>query len=680
MMKREGGIVSQLKPKVCLSSFDVTVLTGELNAKLQGYYIDKIYQVSPLTILIKLNKPASPKIQLVVAAGKSMHTTRYEVEKPVKPSGFSLALRKHLLNGRIQAIRQPDFERITIIDVSKGEKIFRLLAELFGKGNLILTDGEERILQALSYRRMRDREIIRGEILELPPPIGIDPRKIVLEELSARLGESKGTVVKVLTSILGIGGIYAEEILIYAGVEKTVNCTELEPETIEQIYRATKEIFTQIENPKPQIVMDEDGSLLDITPFPLQAYSGKPHKPCPTMDEALDFYFTKKVFEEEEGKQQGRSAQKLEEQSRIAREQSAKLKKLGEERGENRRGGELIFKCVGELTQLTLWIHKKREMKMGWREIEAEALSKSSANEFPFQSFRSIDPKDPSMKISLEGIDLNLNLNETVHRNASILYDRAKSVEAKIASLKEAMTETSRKMEDLKGKFDTAKKELKEPVKVQEKKWFEKYRFFHSSESFLVVAGKDASSSEALIKRYTEPQDIVFHADVIGAPFTVIKTGGKTPPETTIQEAAQFAACYSRAWREGHTVVDVYYVKPDQLSKTAPSGEYLGRGSFMVRGQRSYLHNVTLSLGVGVKFDGGVEVVAGPVSTVKKSTPIYVTLSPGDESTKEISVKIRRSILEKLPAKLKVEFSKTQLDLSAIIPFGKAKLVSEKHL
>lgn len=671
----------QLKPKECVSSFDVTILTRELNRELKGYYIDKIYQVSTLTFLIKLNKPASPPRQLIVAAGRSMHITKYEVEKPVKPSGFSLALRKHLLNGRIQAVRQPDFERMTIIEVSKGKGIFRLVAELFGKGNLILTDGEERILQALSYRRMRDREITRGEMLEFPPPVGIDPQKLVLEELSTKLRGSKGSVVKALTSILGIGGIYAEEILLSAGVEKTVNCVELSPEAVDRIYRAAEETVKRMDNPEPQIVLGEDESLLDVTPFPLKAYSGKPRRLHSTLNEALDEYFTKTVFKEEEERHDEQYAQKLKEQSRIAEEQSARLRELEEARMRKRRGGELMFKFAGDLTQLTRWIAERRERQMGWREIEKEALSRREVDEPSFQQFKSIDPKEPLMKITLEGLELDLNLRETVHRNASLQYDEAKKAEAKIASLKEAMDETSRRMTALKERIEVAKKEVKKPAKAREKKWFEKYRFFHSSEGYLVVAGKDASSSDALIKRYTEPYDIVFHADVVGAPFTVVKTKGKPPSETTLQEAAQFAACYSRAWREGHSSTDVYHVKPEQLSKAAPSGEYLTRGAFMVSGQRSYLRNVPLRLAVGVKLDGEIEVIVGPVSAVKNRGAVYVELSPGDEAAKDIATKIKRIIVGSLPATRRDEASKKPLEVfSSIIPFGRARLASEKHL
>jgi len=168
---------------------------------------------------------------------------------------------------------------------------------------------------------------------------------------------------------------------------------------------------------------------------------------------------------------------------------------------------------------------------------------------------------------------------------------------------------------------------------------------------------------------------------VVGAPFTVVKTRGNTPSETTLQEAAQFAACYSRAWREGHSATDVYYVKPEQLSKAAPSGEYLTRGAFMISGQRSYLRNVPLRLAVGVKLDGEIEVLAGPVSAVKKSGAIYVELSPGDEFAKDISAKIRRIIVESLPATRRGEVSKKLLEIfSSMIPFGRARLISEKHL
>ena len=47
--------------------------------------------------------------------------------------------------------------------------MLRLILELFGEGNIILADEEGKILQALFFKRMRDRNIVRNEIYQFPP-------------------------------------------------------------------------------------------------------------------------------------------------------------------------------------------------------------------------------------------------------------------------------------------------------------------------------------------------------------------------------------------------------------------------------------------------------------------------------------------------------------------------------
>lgn len=52
-----------------------------------------------------------------------------------------------------------------------------------------------------------------------------------------------------------------------------------------------------------------------------------------------------------------------------------------------------------------------------------------------------------------------------------------------------------------------------------------------------------------------------------------------------------------------------WWVNSSQVSKTAPSGEYLTTGSFMIRGKKNFLPAVPIVLGFGILFrleDGSV--------------------------------------------------------------------------
>ncbi len=92
--------------KFQLSSFDLKILVRELNEQLKGFYLNKIYQINPTTLLLKFAKPGEAKRNLIIEAGRRIHLTRYEVEKPLRPPPFCAALRKHLSNARLLDIEQ----------------------------------------------------------------------------------------------------------------------------------------------------------------------------------------------------------------------------------------------------------------------------------------------------------------------------------------------------------------------------------------------------------------------------------------------------------------------------------------------------------------------------------------------------------------------------------------------
>lgn len=146
--------------------------------------------------------------------------------------------------------------------------------------------------------------------------------------------------------------------------------------------------------------------------------------------------------------------------------------------------------------------------------------------------------------------------------------------------------------------------------KVRKVYWFEKFYWFISSENYLVIAGRDQQQNELIVKRYMRPTDLYVHADIHGASSVIIKnpTGLPVPPKT-LNEAGTMAICYSVAW-DAKVVTNAYWVSGEQVSKTAPTGEYLTTGSFMVRGKKNFLPPSHLVLGLSFLFrleDGCVE-------------------------------------------------------------------------
>ena len=210
---------------------------------------------------------------------------------------------------------------------------------------------------------------------------------------------------------------------------------------------------------------------------------------------------------------------------------------------------------------------------------------------------------------------------------------------------------------------------------MENKEWFEKFHWFTSSDGFLVVAGKDTVSNEVLVKKYATQEDVVFHAEISGAPFVVVKAEGKTISEQTLHEAGEFAASFSRAWRENAGSADVYWVKVDQLSKSGPSGESVPHGAFAVVGKRNWTRNVPLKTAVGIIVNEETSYVGGPVDAVKAKTKTYVVLSPGDTQGKDLLKQILKSLMLKLPKEQREKAGKTSIEqIREFVPYTKGTI------
>ena len=198
---------------------------------------------------------------------------------------------------------------------------------------------------------------------------------------------------------------------------------------------------------------------------------------------------------------------------------------------------------------------------------------------------------------------IEIDLNLSAQANARKYF-----VQKKSAAVKEKKTVESGNVA-LKSAEKKTKQQLKEMSKIatinkaRKVFWFEKFFWFISSENFLVIGGKDAQQNELLVKRYMKPNDVYVHADLHGAATVIVKNSSSSAPvpPKTLTEAGQFAVCFSAAW-DSKVVTAAYWVKPDQVSKTAPSGEYLTVGSFMIRGKKNFLPPATLIMGFGFLF------------------------------------------------------------------------------
>jgi len=666
-----------------MTSFDVAALVHELSQTIRGARIENIYQINSTTLIFRLHQPNQPTLQLLIEAGKRAHLTSYAWSKPAKPPAFCMALRKHLRNGKILEVQQHEFERVITLKIGTREGTFLLVTELFGDGNIILVSPQGTILYALTYRRMRDRNILRGENFKPAPPSGKNPFHLSRPDLDEIKHYGQLEIVRALTKFLSIGGLYAEEILLRAEIDKNTLCEMLTKQQINEIFAQTQTLLsktTALEF-EPCIVLDERGEWVDVVPFPLKKYANLTLKPYKSFNEASDEYYAKVVTIEKVSKTEMEFARELARVQRTLEDQQKALEESRKIKEQNKAVGDLVYSHLGELQLLAQRIMEEKSRDKTWEQISTEIEKEKQAKHVPFIYFQSLDTKHRVLNVSVENKTFSLDLTRSIQANAASYYERAKKAERKFDGAEKALRETKTKIQELqKGLREKTEKVIKEtPLKRKKKEWYEKFRWFNSSDGFLVIGGRDATTNEIIIKKHTEPTDVVFHADIVGAPFVVIKAEGKIPSEQALREAAQFAASYSRAWREMFHAIDVYWVNPNQLSKSPPPGQYLEKGAFIVRGKKNYLRKVPLCVGIGTVIkENYIEVVGGPCEAIKKQTTSYVEVVPGQQASSSLAKRIRKLLAEKTPVELRKQVLETPLEeIQSFIPSGKGAISLE---
>jgi len=674
------------------TSFDVAAVVRELKETILDFHVSNVYQLDSKTLLLKLHKPDKPAFGLVLESSRRLHLTSYIVEKPTVPPAFCMALRKYLRNAILANVEQYEFERVVVFFFKTKIGEFKLILELFGEGNIILVDEKGKIVQALTYKRMRDRNILRSETFAFAPSGGKNPLKISKEDLLKEL-KSFGDVevVRALTRLLSIGGIHSEEVLLRAGIDKTKSCSTLNEAAINSIYANLQILLSKVLTDKlePCIVQDESGKFVDVVPFRLKCYEGFSCKFFSSFNEALDEFYIQIAFIEKasvnlEVDKLKREAERF---KRMLESQERALAEAKAEALKNKQIGDIIYAHIGELQVLLDKLWNAKKSGKDWNTIVSEILAEKRSGIKPSIFFESLDTKSLIVHVSIEDLHFSLGLHARLYDDAARYYERSKRAKQKMEGVKASLEETHRKMAEIEAKIKQAEAlehakrvetaGIMAKRKIKRKEWFEKFRWFASSDGFLVVAGKDAVSNEVLIKKYTSADDIVFHADITGAPFVVIKTEGKKPSQQCIREAAEFAVAFSRAWREGFASAEVYWIKPNQLSKGGPSGEYVPHGAFVVSGKRNWLHGVPLKIAIGVittEKEGEIEFIGGPVDAVKAKTNAYVIIVPGDLTGKKLLKHVQKTLSQKSPKEQQEKILKTSIEqIREFIPYNKGR-------
>jgi len=609
--------------------------------------LQNIYDATPVNraFLLKFNRPEGEKLNLLVESGVRVHKTSFTREKPKNlPSGFVGKLRKHLRGRRLSLIEQVAFDRVVHLHFGAVEGPveeeadggpdrsvfeFHLYFELYAQGNVILCDWEGTVLAMLrgsgiavlgQLYNPRVNALHLPDVKQLADLSG----SIDIKSLTCKQGLLASFSPSMIDSCSVSAGLTKKTTLIpseklslfVAEAHKILNLVALND------FRGFLTVTTEHQSPSPitsSTITDLSRKLdlLDFNPIPVSSFKQSSNATTislPTFNEAVDLFFTR--AEALKSAQQATSVE-AEAKSRLATitaEQQARMSGLEAARDLCLRKAQLIEAHFALVQDALNVAQVAVSSGMNWNEfkrlIESERTQPGRRGEIA-QAIVALKLERNMVTLRLEDVDLDVRLDASVHANANNYYDLRQQTRAKLERTCAANAEALKSAESkIKASLATVRKQqiAKALNSTRKTFWFEKFAWFTSSDGFLVLAGRDAQQNELLVKRHLRAGDAYVHADIHGAGSIIVKnhlpnasTASLTIPPRTLLEAGTFSICQSRAW-EAKILTSSWWVEANQVSKTAPSGEYLSVGSFMIRGKKSYLPPSQLSLSFGFVF------------------------------------------------------------------------------
>ncbi|MBA2846918.1 putative ribosome quality control (RQC) complex YloA/Tae2 family protein [Methanococcus maripaludis] len=676
--------------KTEMTNVDISAAVSELQKVINGK-LDKAFLVNNQDgkeLILKVHIPEIGSREIAIGLGKYKYITltEYEREKPRNPPSFVMLLRKHLKNIKITSVAQHNFDRIVIFNFEWNELKYKLIIELFGDGNAILLDSEDKIILPLKIERWSTRKIVPKEIYKFPPQKDLDPKnldyslakKLFIEEFEKE--ENKDTeVVRIISRTFGLAGVYSEEICLNSEIDK--NLKNPKNEEIEKLFEGSKSFFKKVFGElKPKSTL-KNGEFVNIDPIDLKIHENLKENEIKHYESfltALDEYFSRFIMKKEIKQAESKLQKLVKKQERILKSQLDTKDKYEKQSVSNHKRGDLIYANYSLVDEIVSTIKDARE-KMDWNGIKN--VIKENKTHPILSKIINVNEKNAELTLKLSADYGNgliedsvpVDLRKNAFENADIVYQKSKKFKNKVQGVIEALKISEKKLAELKEKekLDSEVfKEKEEKIKKKERKvlkWYEKLKWTVIG-GYLIVAGKDATTNEMLIKRYVEKNDIVFHTLMEGAPFTIIRTEGseEIPDENIMFEVAKFAASHSRAWKLGIGSADVYWVRPDQISKTAESGEYLKKGAFVIRGKRNFIRSAALELGIGIiNYDGKLRLTTAPESVAKENFEKCILLKPG---------KLKKSDLVKELLKEFSDFEVDDEDILRALPPGETEI------
>lgn len=627
-----------------LSGIELRYLVNQISEQVQDYYVSNIYGITKDSILFKLHHTEKSDLFMMISTS-GVWLTKVKIDQ-IEPNRLLKRLRGDLLRLKLKKIEQIGAERIAYFTFEGFGKEFVLVGEFFGDGNIVLCNNDMKILALQHSIEVRHRKLSVGLEYVQPPLGGLDIFNISESDFED-LKTTDLISAKWFGRTLGLPKKYVEGIFEIANVDGKKIGNLLTSEEIKRIFDTTKKIVSDIVSGNHETVIVRNEKV-EVLPIKLGKLDGEVTK-ANSFIEGLDTVFTEKIIEKGKTIQTGGSDKKIKELQTQVSEQEKAIQTV-KERSKN------ITNVANSLYEMVAY---------GIISIEdnaaQEILAKNNAKLIMEKGVPLIVIQEEKIKI---------NTKAPLQSIASVLFDEAKKQSGAINSIQEIKEKTVKKLEKLQNKTES-EKEISMISEIRKKNWYERYRWFFTSDGLLTIGGRDAASNSAVVRKHLVKNDKIFHGDIFGSPFFILKEA-QNAPDRSMNEVAHATVCFSRAWKEGMYGVSAFWVNPEQVKKSAPSGEFLPKGSFTIEGQRNFIKSDTLRLAVGIiPQDEDYVLTCGPPEPIKKKSICYAVIEPHGLELVDAAKKIRIEFLkiyEDITKKINLD------EFVRVLPSGKSQI------
>ena len=631
-----------------LAGIELRYLVEQISEKVQGYYISNIYGITKDSILFKLHHTEKSDLFMMISTS-GVWLTAVKIEQ-MEPNKLLKRLRSDLLRLKLKKIEQIGAERIAYFTFEGFGKEFVLVGEFFGDGNILLCNNDMKILALQHSIEVRHRKLSVGLQYTPPPESGLDVFNMSESDFDELKITDLGSA-KWVGRTLGLPKKYVQAIFKISNIDPKKIGNLLTSKEIKEIFETARKIISDVISGNHDAVIIKNEKI-EVLPLKLGELEGEITE-VNSFIEGLDKVFTENIVEK------GKSIQ--------SSGSDKKIKELETQISEQQKAIELVKERSTNITNVANSL-----FEMVSRGIIS--IDNAAAQEILLGfNAKLINEKGISL-ILIHDEKIKVNTKAPLQSIASGLFNEAKKRSGAINSIQEIKEKTEKKLEKLKNKTQS-EKDLIIVSEIRKKNWYERYRWFFTSDGLLTIGGRDAASNSAVVRKHLGKNDKIFHGDIFGSPFFILKDA-QNASDTSMSEIAHATVCFSRAWREGLYGVSAFWVYPDQVKKSAPSGEFLPKGSFTIEGQRNFIKSDTLRLAVGIiPQDDNFILTCGPPETIKKNSICYAIIEPHGLEMVDAAKKIRiefTKMYEEITKQISID------DFVRVLPAGKSQIKEVK--